>query len=402
MISWDDFHEPGPIGSKPEPKPEPVTVPDIQPVQASPVSMALPDVRARLDAKQLLGTDDEPFMGGGRIRASDKKIICGNSDVNQLIPFKYEWAWQKYLDGCANHWMPQEVAMTADVALWKSADGLTDAERRMIKRTLGFFSVADTMVANNLNTSVYDNVTAPEARQYLLRQAFEEAIHAHAYQYCIESLGMDQGEVFNMYREVPSIARKMAWALQITKRLASYKLNEWSTPNVIGEFIKHLAAYYCVVEGVFFYCGFAQLLTLKRRNKMTGTGEQIEYILRDESMHANFGIDLINQIKIEFPQAWTPALQSEIVELMMEGYLLELDYISDTLPNGILGLNAQMHDDYLNIIVNRRCEQLGLEKPFDPVAHPYPWLSEVIDMRKEKNFFETRVTEYQGGGLNFD
>lgn len=400
ILSWDDFSDdtagqaPAPVVQQPV---QPAPVQTIAPVQ--PVVLDMPVVRARLEAKQLLGTGDNPFMGADRIRAEDKRIICGNSDVNQLIPFKYGWAWSKYLDASANHWMPQEIPMQADIALWKSADGLTENERRMVMRTLGFFSVADTMVANNLVTSIYNNVTAPEVRQYLLVQIKEEAIHAHSYQYCIESLGMDQGEVFNMYREVQSIAKKMAWALQVTKALADVTLTPESTPEQIGAFIKHLAAYYCVVEGVFFYCGFVQLLSLGRRNKLVGVREQIEYILRDESMHANFGIDLINQIKAEYPAAWTPQLQAEIADLLLEGYVLEVDYINDTLPVGIIGLNANMHDDYLQIIINRRCDQLGIRHVFDDgIQHPYAWLSEAMDIRKEKNFFEARVTDYQVGG----
>ncbi|MDE0250996.1 MAG: ribonucleotide-diphosphate reductase subunit beta, partial [Gammaproteobacteria bacterium] len=157
--------------------------------------------------------------GADRIRVDDKKIINCRADLNQLVPFKYEWAWQKYLDGCANHWMPQEINMTADIALWKNPEGLTEDERTIVKRNLGFFSTADSLVANNLVLAVYRHITNPECRQYLLRQAFEEAVHTHAYQYCIESLGLDEGEVFNMYRELPVVARKAEWALPYTNSL---------------------------------------------------------------------------------------------------------------------------------------------------------------------------------------
>lgn len=158
---------------------------------------------------------EELEMGARRVEVDDKRMINCRADLNQLVPFKYDWAWQKYLDGCANHWMPQEINMTGDISLWKSQDGLTADERLIIMRSLGFFSTADSLVANNLVLGLYRHITNPECRQYLLRQAFEEAIHTHAYQYCVESLGMDEGEVFNMYREVPSVAKKAAWALQI-------------------------------------------------------------------------------------------------------------------------------------------------------------------------------------------
>ena len=137
-----------------------------------------------------------------RVKAADKRIINGQTDVNQLVPFKYKWAWEKYLAACANHWMPQEVNMQRDIALWKDPNGLTDDERRIVKRNLGFFVTADSLAANNIVLGTYRHITAPECRQYLLRQAFEEAIHTHAYQYIVESLGLDESEIFNAYHEV--------------------------------------------------------------------------------------------------------------------------------------------------------------------------------------------------------
>jgi len=136
---------------------------------------------------------------GRRVNAEDKRIINGKTDVNQLVPFKYKWAWEKYLASCANHWMPQEVNMTRDIALWKDPNGLTEDERRIVKRNLGFFVTADSLAANNIVLGSYRHITAPECRQFLLRQAFEEAIHTHAYQYIVESLGLDESEIFNAY-----------------------------------------------------------------------------------------------------------------------------------------------------------------------------------------------------------
>ncbi len=340
---------------------------------------------------------EELEMGARRVQVDDKRMINCRADLNQLVPFKYEWAWQKYLDGCANHWMPQEVNMTADVALWKSRDGLTEDERVIVKRSLGFFSTADSLVANNLVLALYRLITCPEARQYLLRQAFEEAIHTHAYQYCIQSLGMDEGEVFNMYREVPSVAKKAAWALQYTQQLGDPSFNTGTEEND-RHLLRNLIAFYCVMEGMFFYCGFTQILSMGRRNKMTGTAEQFQYILRDESMHVNFGIDVINQIKLENPRLWTAEFREEVIQMVLEGTQLEIEYARDTMPRGVLGMNAAMMEEYLQFICNRRLAQLGLPEQFEGVQNPFPWMSEMMDLRKEKNFFETRVTEYQTGG----
>ena len=219
-----------------------------------------------------------------RVAVDDKRMINCRADLNQLVPFKYDWAWQKYLDGCANHWMPQEVNMTADIGLWKDPNGLTDDERLIVKRNLGFFSTADSLVANNLVLAVYRLITNPECRQYILRQAFEEAIHTHAYQYCIESLSMDEGEIFNMYHEVPSVAKKASWGLKYTQELSDPKFNTGTTENDQA-LLMNLIAFYCCLEGIFFYCGFTQILSMGRRNKMTGTSEQFS-IYSSRRIHA--------------------------------------------------------------------------------------------------------------------
>ena len=318
------------------------------------------------------------------------------------MPFKYAWAWEKYLAACNNHWMPQEINMTADIELWKDPNGLTEDERTIVKRNLGFFSTADSLVANNLVLAVYRHITNPECRQYLLRQAFEEAIHTHAYQYCVESLGLDQGEVFNMYRELPSVARKAEWALPFTQSLGDPNFRTGSFEND-QRLLRDLIAFYVVFEGIFFYVGFSQILSMGRRNKLTGVAEQFQYILRDESMHMNFGIDVINQIKIENPQLWTGEFQQRMVELILEGVELEVAYANDTMPRGILGMNAAVFEEYVHFIANRRLAQVGLPAQFPGAQNPFQWMSETLDLKKEKNFFETRVTEYQtGGALNWD
>ncbi|GGI07329.1 ribonucleotide-diphosphate reductase subunit beta [Egicoccus halophilus] len=339
---------------------------------------------------------------GGRVDVSEKAMINARADVNQLLPLKYHWAWEKYLAGCNNHWMPTEVSMQADIALWRSPDGLTADERLMLQRNLGFFATAESLVANNIVLAVYRHLTNPECRQYLLRQAFEEAVHTHTFQYICESLGLDEGELFNMYREVPSIADKDSWALQYTQTLEDPDFTTGTTEKDQA-FLRDLLAFYVVFEGMWFYTGFAQILSLGRRNKMVGIAEQYQYILRDESIHLNFGIDVINQIKLENPHLWTQAFQAEIRTMLGEACELEVVYGRETMPRGMLGLTAASCETYLRFITDRRCAQLGLAPLFGVTDNPFPWMSEVMDLRKEKNFFETRVTEYQtGGGLSWD
>lgn len=427
MLSWDDYNNEEQQDGNPVPpmappsEASPVTTQTSEQTSASPTdytpadnaisetnTVEPPPGDAIAKAKQSLATMDvapgleELEMGAARLCVDDKAMINCRADLNQLVPFKYDWAWQKYLDGCANHWMPQEVNMTADVALWKDPNGLSEDERRIVMRSLGYFSTADSLVANNLVLALYRHITNPECRQYLLRQAFEEAIHTHAYQYCVESLAMDEGEVFNMYRELPSIAKKAAWSISHTRALSDPNFKT-GTPEADQDLLRNLVGFYAVTEGIFFYCGFTQILSMGRRNKMTGVAEQFQYILRDESMHLNFGIDCINQIKLENPHLWTESFQQEITQMIIEGAQLEIEYARDTMPRGVLGMNAAMMEEYLQFIANRRLTQLGLPEQYKGAQNPFPWMSEIMDLRKEKNFFETRVIEYQtGGALSWD
>jgi len=368
---------------------------------------ALPGLTVQRTSGFVQGTggNEERFAAGNafqRIRVEDKQVINSKADVNQLVPFKYRWAWDKYLAACANHWMPQEINMSRDIALWKDPDGLTEDERRVVKRNLGFFVTADSLAANNIVLGTYRHITAPECRQYLLRQAFEEAIHTHAYQYIVESLDLDESEIFNAYHEIPSIRDKDEFLIPFIEVLTDPAFKTGTIEND-QRLLKSLIVFSCLMEGLFFYVGFAQILALGRQNKMTGAAEQYMYILRDESMHCNFGIDLVNQIKLENPQLWTASFREELNELFRHGVELEYRYAEDTMPRGVLGLNAPMFKEYLRYIANRRCQQIGLESLFPGAGNPFPWMSEMIDLKKERNFFETRVIEYQtGGALSWD
>ena len=426
MLSWDEFHQEDNLAPVSKVKIEqPSVTSEIQPSELASIPMipeAQPaDYQAMLDAadeknnadalqqaiSDLKSLDISPGLeelegSTQRVKVDDKRMINCRADLNQLVPFKYDWAWQKYLDGCANHWMPQEINMNADIALWKNPNGLTQDERLIVQRNLGFFATADSLVANNLVLAVYRLVTNPECRQYILRQAFEEAIHTHAYQYCIESLAMDEGEIFNMYHEIPSVAKKASWGLKYTQALSDPNFKT-GTLETNQDLLKNLIAFYCCLEGIFFYCGFTQILSMGRRNKMTGTSEQFQYILRDESMHLNFGIDMINQIKLENPQLWNNEIKEHSTQMILQATQLEIEYARDTMPRGVLGMNAVMMEEYLKFIANRRLVQIGLPERFKGVSNPFPWMSEIMDLRKEKNFFETRVIEYQtGGALSWD
>jgi len=407
MLSFeDDFAAPQP---QLQPRmPQPQTASLFGDLPTGPMSIGIADpfagatpVRADLSTPSTADADGVADTAR-RVNAADKRVINGSTDVNQLVPFKYKWAWEKYLAGCANHWMPQEVQMSRDIALWKDPNGLTEDERLIVKRNLGFFVTADSLAANNIVLGTYRHITAPECRQFLLRQAFEEAIHTHAYQYIVESLGLDEGEIFNAYQEVASIRDKDEFLIPFIETLTDPEFTTGTLEND-QKLLKSLIVFSCIMEGIFFYVGFVQILALGRQNKMTGAAEQYQYILRDESMHCNFGVDLVNTIKLENPHLWTPEFRQELVALFKKAVDLEYAYAEATMPRGVLGLNAPMFKEYLRFICNRRCRQIGLDELFPGAENPFPWMSEMIDLKKEKNFFETRVTEYQtGGALNWD
>ena len=269
-------------------------------------------------------------------------------------------------------------------------------------RSLGYFSTADSLVANNLvlGSIVWSptrNAGSICCGRRLKRPSIRTPINTAS-----SHLAWMKGEVFNMYREVPSVAKKAAWSISHTHELSDPNF-ETGSIEADQQLLRNLIGFYAVTEGIFFYCGFTQILSMGRRNKMTGVAEQFQYILRDESMHLNFGIDVINQIKLENPHLWTEQFKEEATQMILEGTALEIEYARDTMPRGVLGMNAAMMEEYLHFIANRRLTQLGLSEQFPGAQNPFPWMSEIMDLRKEKNFFETRVIEYQtGGALNWD
>ncbi|MGA9530399.1 MAG: ribonucleotide-diphosphate reductase subunit beta [Candidatus Babeliales bacterium] len=323
------------------------------------------------------------------------KGILGSAttDPNKILPMTYKEFRKHYKEGIANTWTPEEVSMQYDIEQWKSDSVLSKTERRLILWNLGFFSTAESLTANNIVLAVYAHVRNGEARQYLLRQAFEEAIHTDTFIYCCDSLGLDPNEIYTMYNTIPSIREKDEFVIKLTQSIfdPAFKIDSVQT---VQQFIHDLIGYYVIMEGIFFYAGFAMMLALKRKGKMVGIGEQFEYIMRDESVHLAFGCDLINVIKRENQDTWTPAFQNDIVELIKQAVILEKKYAHDACPEGILGINAEQFSNYVEYIADRRLMRIGLPKIYE-TANPFPWMSQATDLHKEKNFFETKVTEYQ-------
>lgn len=332
-----------------------------------------------------------------RVDINQRRIINGaDADVIQLYPMKHTFAWEAYNSGNANHWLPTEIIMQNDIEQWRDLHFLSDDERRAFKTVLGFFTTADSIAANNIVIAMYRHITSPECRMYLLRQAYEEAVHTHAYQYIVESLALDEGEIFNMYREVDAIYNKASFILSFNEGIfnPAFKTGTFEADQ---KFLENIIVFSLIMEGIFFYSSFAVMFGFHRQNKMIGSAEQIQYIMRDESQHLNFGINLINTIKEEQPELWTSAFQAHVIDLVKEATKLEYTFAQTVFPKGIFGMNADGFKQYIEHVADRRLARVGLPAQWN-TANPFPWMSEAVDLSKEKNFFETRVTEYKTGG----
>jgi len=335
------------------------------------------------------------------VNVNNRRVINGlEADVIQLYPMKHTFAWEYYNNANSNHWLPTEISMQLDIEQWKSPTTLSADERSAFETVLGFFTTADSIAANNVVMAFYKHVTSPEVRMYLLRQAYEEAVHTHSYQYIVESLGMNESKIFNMYREVDAIYDKEEFILGFNEGIfdGAFKTG---TLKADQQFLENWCVFSLIMEGIFFYSSFAVIFGFKRQNKLTGSAEQIEYIMRDESMHLNFGIEIIQTLKEENPELWTKDFQERIIGLVRKATILEYTFAQEVFPNGIFGLTADGFKQYIEHIADRRLERVGLPKQFGS-PNPFPWMSEAIDLSKKKNFFETRVTEYKtGGSLNW-
>lgn len=340
-------------------------------------------------AKDSLEPAKKPSQKDGDLLAEETE------GVNQILPHSNKWAWDLYLKGAANNWMPTEVPMTKDIQNWKTQGAISEDERLVIKRCLGFFAGSESLVSNNL-MALAKWITDPECRQYMARQMYEECLHNHTIVYICDSLDLDINEVYEAYQTIPSIKAKDDFLMSVTGDINRPGFTT-QTPEGRRELYKAAFIYYIVCEGTFFFSGFAMLLSLQK--KIPGIAEQIQYTLRDESLHIEFGTKVLNTLRQQYPDIWSPLFEEQLTGIMQRAVELEIQYAYDVLPRGILGLNAEMFVDYMQFIANRRMENLGMEFRYPKDKNPFPWMSEVIDLQKQKNFFETNVTDYQSEAM---
>lgn len=330
------------------------------------------------------------------VNPDDKRVVNGLTDVNQLAPFKYPWAWEFFLNANKNHWTPQDINMTQDVSDYHHK--LTVEEKHVYENVLAYLTTSDVLAMRNIGLAVMEKMTAPELQIYQARQVFEEAIHTWTYQHCIETIGLDQGEVYNRYRVVPQIYRKIKLANQHLASALTTDIDLHQRDD-LQQFVHAYTFFAALFEGCWFYNGFSPIFALQRRGLMKGTAEQLQYIMRDEVMHAAFGIRVVRQILQEENIQLDPVVMRRMWD---EADAAEQEYARYILPEPILGYSAEEHCEQFRFIANRRAKQLKLDEPFPGARNALPWLDEQANMRKEKNFFETRVTEYQtGSSLNW-
>ena len=304
------------------------------------------------------------------VNVDDKRVINGETDVNQLAPFKYPWAWEFFMNANKNHWTPLDVNMAQDVHDYHHR--LNPAEKHVFENVVAYLTTSDILAMRNIGLAVMEKMTAPELQIYQARQVYEEALHTWTYQHCIETLNLDQSEIYNRYRVVPQINAKI--------QMANRRLDAAMRPDInlrnkddLQEFIMSYLFFAAVFEGCWFYNGFSPIFALQRRGLMRGTGEQFQYILRDEAMHFAFGLKVVNQILEEENISLDPKAVREMWE---ESEAAERDYANYILRDPILGYSAEYHTEQFRFVANRRARTVGLEDPFPARKTSRPgWMS---------------------------
>lgn len=345
---------------------------------------------------QLGGKTFRLDKGKARERLAGKKVINGHRSAElNVLPLKYHEAYRIYKQMKANHWEPDVIDMTKDCTQW-SGNALTPKERWIIEMGVGYFSAAEGIVGDSVLHVIEDNLTAAELKHASLRQIAEESIHMDSLLHIIGSLNIDLDEVTAKFQDIPSIQKKNAF---ITRHMPELKMGIDLTQTANKQkFAKALFGITQVMEGTQFYALFAMILSLHRQNKMTGIGQMFQYTLRDESNHIALGRYILEQLIAENPDIWTAEFRAELVEFMREGVELEKEFVRDCLPEDMVGMRQSEFLEYVDFNSDRRLASLGLPTLSTVRTNPFSWLDEVIFLRKEKNFFETRVTEYQTGG----
>jgi ribonucleoside-diphosphate reductase beta chain len=322
-----------------------------------------------------------------------KRVVGGRETMTfNLLPLRYAWAYELYRTMKANHWEPEDVQMAKDIEQWRSPTALTDIDRWIVRMGIGYFSAAEGIVGDNVLHVVRELVTASELKMVLGRHAHEENIHADSLLYMIASLGVDPYEAEAMLEDIPTIVAKNAFVTSVSKGLR--RDLDMTDPAQIQLLAKNMFVFGQCMEGTQFYGLFGMILSLYRQGKLPGIGTMFRYTLRDESNHIELFRRLLLELVTENPTVWTVQFKEELRSLMRDAVQLEQAFIADCLPVEAVGLSREEFSGYIDFIADRRLEGVGLAPLNGTLENPLPWLAELMDVRKEQNFFEGRVTEY--------
>ena len=307
-----------------------------------------------------------------------------------LHPIKYRWAYDLYNQAVRNTWFPHEITLKEDLDDWKK---MTDDERHAVKFLMAFFNPAELIVNRSIALGIYPYLKSPECHLYLANQMWEEANHCVAFEYVLETFPFDRETIFNLHLEVPSMVAKEAYINKYMKRMCEMTVDV-STTEGKKDFIRNLVATNIVMEGIWFYSGFMVALSFRQRKQLRNFGSMINWVLRDESLHLQFGMNLIQNILEENPDLLTQDFADDIRNIIIEGVDCEVLYNKDLFPNGILGLNADYVNQYVKYVADRRLEELGFSKYYN-VTNPAKWMSTATDVYELVNFFEAQNTSYE-------
>jgi ribonucleoside-diphosphate reductase beta chain len=321
-------------------------------------------------------------------------VIGGRETMTfNLLPLRYGWAYELYRTMKANHWEPEDVPMAKDLEQWRDDAALSEIDRWIVRMGIGYFSAAEGIVGDNIIHVVRQLVTASELKLVLGRHAHEENIHADSLLYMISSLGIDPHECEAMFSDIPTIVAKNRFVTDLSADLRrELDLDDPRDKQLLAQ---NIFVFGQCMEGTQFYGLFGMILSLYRQGKLPGIGTMFRYTLRDESNHIELFRRLLLELIAENPEIWTPEFRERLRELMREAVDLEQRFIADCLPVGGVGLSAEEFSQYIDFVADRRLTAVGLEPISAGVENPLPWLAELMDVRKEQNFFEGRVTEYQ-------
>jgi ribonucleoside-diphosphate reductase beta chain len=307
-----------------------------------------------------------------------------------LHPMKYKWAYELYNQAVRNTWFPHEIPLGEDIKDWND---MTEDERHAVEFLMAFFNPAELIVNRALALGVYPYIKSPEAHLYLAKQMWEEANHCVAFEYVLETFPVNREEIYKVHTVTESMIAKENFINKYLKRMTEVSLDIESAEGK-KDFIRNLIAYSVVMEGIWFYSGFMVVLSFRQRNKLRNFASLINWVIRDESLHLKFGINLILNILEENPEILTAEFAEEIRGIVIEGVELEVAYNKDLFPNGILGLNSDYVNQYVMYVADRRLEELGMPKHYN-ASNPAKWMSTATDVYELVNFFEAQNTAYE-------